>query len=72
VSRAIQRALRDLAIHARRWRASARKDLLERALAKERLLNAIARVDATEASVRGGGRSPLRRRLSDSARGKLP
>ena len=55
MSGAILRALRDLAIHARRWRSSARKDLLERALAKERLLNAIARVDAVEAGVRGGG-----------------
>ena len=57
MSGAILRALRDLAIHARRWRSSARKDLLERALAKERLLNAIARVDAVEAGVRGGAGS---------------
>jgi len=59
MSKAIRRALLDLAIHARRWRSSARKDLLERALAKERLLSAIARVDAIERNVAGGGQALL-------------
>ena len=71
---AIHRALLDLAIHARRWRASARKDLLERALAKERLLGAIARVDATRRNVAGGGKRfrASQRPLPDRARAKLP
>jgi len=50
----MEQARRDVCVHARRWRLAIGQDLLTLAIARDALLNALNRLDATEIRARAG------------------